>query len=84
MKCQALMLTSTGSVTLYGDGSAYPWINYYFDSVAWGDDFNHNGLIDERENDNQDDLPYERDSKGGHYFFKVRPRGSIDIYSRSL
>ncbi|MBN1291918.1 MAG: hypothetical protein JXB48_08775 [Candidatus Latescibacteria bacterium] len=57
-------------------GSAYPWINYYFDGVAWGDDYNHNGLIDERENDDQDDLPYERDSKGGHYFLKLTPRES--------
>jgi len=55
-------------------GTNYPWINYYFDNVSFGDDFNHNGLIDQRENDDQSDLPYERDSKGQHYFLKLRPR----------
>lgn len=51
-----------------------PYILYYFDSISFGDDFNHNGIIDERENDDQDDLPYERDSRGQHYFVKISPR----------
>jgi len=54
--------------------SGQPYILYYFDSVSFGDDFNHNSIIDERENDDQVDLPYERDSKGQHYFLKIRPR----------
>jgi hypothetical protein len=51
-----------------------PYILYYFDAVSFGDDFNHNGIIDERENDTSSDLPYESDSKGSHYFLKFRPR----------
>ena len=51
-----------------------PYITYYFDRISFGDDFNHNGIIDERENDTSIDLPYERDSKGQHYFLKLKPR----------
>jgi len=51
-----------------------PYITYYFDSISFGDDFNHNGIIDERENDNAPDLPYDRDSSGQHFFLKVKPR----------
>ncbi len=51
-----------------------PYLTYYFDKISFGDDFNHNGIIDERENDTSIDLPYERDSKGQHYFLKLKPR----------
>lgn len=51
-----------------------PYIEYYFDGLSYGDDFNHNGIIDERENDYSADLPYDRDSKGQHYFVKLKPR----------
>ncbi|MBT4483510.1 MAG: hypothetical protein HOC71_07515 [Candidatus Latescibacteria bacterium] len=54
--------------------SGSPYLNYFYDSITVGDDFNHNGSIDSRENDNQIDLPYDRDSKGQHYFLKIRPR----------
>lgn len=50
-----------------------PYVEYYFDKIEFGDDFNHNSIIDDRENDNQADLPYDRDSKGQHYFLKVNP-----------
>jgi len=50
-----------------------PYIGYYFDEVAYGDDFNHNGIIDIRENDDAIDLPYDRDSKGNHLFIKLKP-----------
>jgi len=53
-----------------------PYLNYYYDDITIGDDFNHNGTVDMRENDNQIDLPYERDSHGQHYFVKFRPRES--------
>lgn len=51
-----------------------PYLLYHFDSISFGDDFNHNGIIDIRENDDQQDLPYERDSYGSHYFLKIKPR----------
>ena len=51
-----------------------PYITYYYDRISFGDDFNHNGIIDERENDFSPDLPYDRDSKGQHYFLKIKPR----------
>jgi len=50
-----------------------PYIQYYFDAVSFGDDFNHNGIIDERENDRSADLPYDRDSSGNHFFLKIKP-----------
>jgi len=53
-------------------GDAY--LHYFYDSVTAGDDFNHNGTIDARENDMQIDLPYDRDSKGQHYFLQIRPK----------
>lgn len=54
--------------------SGTAFLNYFYDSVSIGDDFNHNGTIDNRENDGQIDLPYDRDSRGQHYFLKIRPR----------
>ena len=53
--------------------SGEPYIGYYFDEVSYGDDFNHNGIIDERENDYDIDLPYDRDSRGQHYFVTIKP-----------
>ena len=53
--------------------SGQPFITYYYDSISFGDDFNHNGIIDERENDTSIDLPYDRDSRGQHYFMKLKP-----------
>ncbi len=50
------------------------YLSYFYDHISIGDDFNHNGTIDSRENDAQIDLPYDRDSKGQHYFLKVRPK----------
>jgi len=51
-----------------------PFLEYFYDDVSVGDDFNHNGTIDSREDDSQIDLPYDRDSKGQHFFLKIRPR----------
>ena len=47
---------------------------YHLDSITFGDDFNHNGTIDSREDDSQIDLPYDSDSRGQHYFLKINPR----------
>lgn len=38
------------------------------DSYDYGDDMNNNGFIDEREDDDRPDYPYELDSKGYHVF----------------
>lgn len=57
-------------------GDEKPFLSYYYNAVTAGDDFNHNGTIDGRENDANIDLPYERDSRGQHYFFKMQPRES--------
>lgn len=54
--------------------SGVAFLDYFYDSVTVGDDFNHNGTIDSRENDSQIDLPYDRDSRGQHYFMKMYPR----------
>ena len=54
--------------------SGTQFLTYYFDNVVFGDDFNHNGVIDARENDSAIDLPYERNSKGQHYFVKLKPQ----------
>ena len=47
-----------------------PFLMYYVepDEFAYGDDFNNNGVIDDRENDNQADFPYEVDTQGYHAF----------------
>ncbi|MBT4483511.1 MAG: hypothetical protein HOC71_07520 [Candidatus Latescibacteria bacterium] len=49
---------------------AEPFLLYNVDpdEYDFGDDFNNNGVIDERENDDKPDYPYDRDSKGYHYF----------------
>lgn len=68
-----------------------PYLTYYFDDVVFGDDFNHDGTIDIRENDEAIDLPYEQNSKGQHFFMKMKPRektlftlGYYDIKQESL
>lgn len=38
------------------------------DEYEYGDDFNQNGVIDEREDDDRPDYPYNRDTKGYHLF----------------
>jgi hypothetical protein len=50
-----------------------PFLDYFYDSVSVGDDFNHNGTIDRREDDLLIDLPYDRDSHGQHFFAKYQP-----------
>lgn len=38
------------------------------DEYSFGDDFNNNGIIDSREDDDQPDYPYDRDTRGYHVF----------------
>ena len=49
---------------------AEPFFLFYSDPDVYdyGDDYNNNGIIDEREDDDRPDYPYELDSKGYHVF----------------
>jgi len=49
---------------------AEPFLQYYVDpdEFDFGEDFNNNGVIDEREDDDRPDYPYEKDTKGYHIF----------------
>jgi hypothetical protein len=54
---------------------AEPFLMYYVepDNFVYGDDFNHNGVVDVRENDNRPDYPYNLDTKGYHTFVRLHP-----------
>ena len=54
---------------------------YFVESedFVYGDDFNNNGVVDSRENDNKPDYPYERDSKGQHVFFTFNPTSQLEL-----
>ena len=58
----------------YATFNGQPYLEYYWDDVVFGDDFNHDGTIDARENDSAPDYPYERNSKGHHFFVKMKPQ----------
>lgn len=60
---------------------AEPFLMYYVepDPFVYGDDFNHNGVVDARENDNLPDYPYNLDSRGYHAFAQLKPRDRLDI-----
>jgi hypothetical protein len=47
---------------------------YYRDPPRfdWGDDWNNNGIIDNRENDRDPDYIYDRDLKGNHLFVSLK------------
>ena len=50
-----------------------PFLLYGSDpqEFVYGVDLNNNGVIDERENDDKPDYPYDRDRKGGHLFLAL-------------
>jgi len=52
-----------------------PSMLYYSDpqEFVYGIDFNNNGIIDERENDDKPDYPYDRNLEGYHYFMLFKP-----------
>tara|TARA_A100001037_G_scaffold188982_1_gene169226 strand:- start:559 stop:3282 length:2724 start_codon:yes stop_codon:yes gene_type:complete len=52
-----------------------PFLMYFVESedFVYGDDFNNNGIVDSRENDNKPDYDYERDSQGRHLFVTFNP-----------
>ena len=55
---------------------AEPFLMYSVepDEFVYGDDYNNNGVVDARENDNLPDYPYPLDS-GGHHLFGELPLG---------
>jgi hypothetical protein len=56
---------------------AEPFLMYYVepDNFVYGDDFNHNGVVDVRENDNRPDYPYNLDTEGYHTFVRFQTGG---------
>ena len=50
-----------------------PFLLYFSDpqEFVYGIDLNNNGVIDERENDNKPDYPYDRDRRGLHGFIAL-------------
>ncbi|MEW6750442.1 MAG: hypothetical protein AB1505_05625 [Candidatus Latescibacterota bacterium] len=60
---------------------AEPFLMYGVEpeEFAYGDDFNHNGVVDARENDNRPDYPYPRDSHGYHLFGAVEPSPGVRV-----
>ena len=58
-----------------------PFLMYYVepDEFVYGDDFNNNGIVDARENDNRPDYPYDIDQKGGHSFLSFVPRSDLRV-----
>ena len=50
-----------------------PFLLYFSDpqEFVYGIDLNNNGVIDERENDNKPDYPYDRDREGLHGFVSL-------------
>ena len=63
-----------------------PFLLYFSDpqEFVYGIDLNNNGVIDERENDDEPDYPYDRDRKGWHGFVSLPARqglsGGAGIY----
>ena len=43
------------------------------DEYVYGLDFNNNDVVDEREDDRKEDLPYDRDLRGGHAYVRWKP-----------
>jgi len=49
------------------------------DEFVYGDDFNNNGVVDERENDNKPDYPYDRDQRGYHVMLGGEAVPGLDL-----
>jgi hypothetical protein len=43
------------------------------DEYVYGLDFNNNDVVDKREDDQKQDLPYDRDLRGGHAYVRWKP-----------
>ena len=67
-----------------GDGTVdweEPFLLYYSDPLPfiYGDDFNNNGVIDVRENDEKPDMIYDRDLEGPHWFVAGVPTDNMEL-----
>lgn len=51
-----------------------PFFKYWQEEQVfyWGDDFNHNGVLDYFEDDSLPDYPYYKDERGAHFFVDLR------------
>ncbi|HIE04780.1 MAG TPA: hypothetical protein EYP61_08480 [Candidatus Latescibacteria bacterium] len=49
------------------------------DAYEYGDDFNNNGVIDEREDDLKPDYPYDPDRRGLNLFAQLRPLKGLKL-----
>jgi hypothetical protein len=58
-----------------------PFLMYFRDPQRfdYGDDWNNNGIIDTRENDQLEDMLYRRDLQGHHLFFGIKPGRNFDL-----
>ncbi len=58
-----------------------PFLLYYSDPLPfiYGDDFNNNGVIDVRENDEKPDMLYDRDLEGPHWFVAGVPVDNMEL-----
>ena len=63
----------------FGSDSGQPFLGYYAEpaGMVYGDDFDNNGSIDYRENDNLPDYAYPQDHRGFHAF------GTVDLTART-
>jgi len=71
-----LDLNQDGRLDLNVGGNAFtPFLGYYVDppELVYGDDFNNNGIVDLRENDNLPDYLYPLDHQGLHAFVSAKP-----------
>ena len=71
-----LDLNQDGRLDLNVGGNAHtPFLGYYVDppELVYGDDFNNNGVVDLRENDNLPDYLYPLDHRGLHGFVSIKP-----------
>ena len=63
----------------HGSDSSQPFLGYYSEpsGLVYGDDFDNNGVVDYRENDNLPDYAYPQDHRGFHAF------GTVDLSART-
>ena len=68
-----------------GSDAIQPFIGYYSEplDIVYGDDFNNNGIADERENDNLPDYLYQPDHRGVHGFLQIRPTDRTKVKAGS-
>ena len=58
-----------------------PFLMYFVepDEFVYGDDMNNNGVVDERENDNTPNYPYDLDNRGLHLFVALNSSDNLGL-----